>query len=94
MRQSIERKRIMADIDPPGSGAADGAPQPAIPAMPSLEDLQHWTGVIGSAQQTLMESFAQAMAAVPAGGTTPPAPCQSRIRSPSSARRASSGPKA
>ena len=42
------------------------------PAMPSLMDVQHWTGVIGQAQQMLMEHVAETMASAPAGLALPP----------------------
>ena len=48
----------------------DGTPDPlapdgpaAPPAAPSLEELQHWTGVVGSAQQLMMEHLSKAMTA-------------------------------
>ena len=36
------------------------------PAMPSLEDMQHWTWVMGRAQQLMMEHMARQMGEVPA----------------------------
>lgn len=35
--------------------------------IPSLEEVQHWTGVMGQAQQMLMEQVAETIANVPAG---------------------------
>jgi len=48
----------MADNDTKEADAASAAP--AFPT-PSLEDLQHWTFVMGRAQQLMMEHLAQAM---------------------------------
>ncbi|MBA2771385.1 MAG: hypothetical protein H0U34_05135, partial [Sphingomonas sp.] len=43
-------------------------------AMPSLEDWQHWTWVMGRAQQMLMETWAEGLkTAQPAAATAPPA---------------------
>src|SRR5687768_1809836 len=49
-------------------------------ATPSLEDWQHWTWVMGRAQQMLMEAWAEGLkqaqpgaAAAPAWGAFPPA---------------------
>ncbi|ARR55998.1 MULTISPECIES: PHA/PHB synthase family protein [Sphingomonadales] len=42
--------------------------------LPSLEEVQHWTGVIGQAQQMLMEHMAEAMAQAPADLSLPPMP--------------------
>ena len=41
-------------------------------ALPSLEDMQHWTGVIGRAQQLMLEQMSEAMvtAGAGAGGNT------------------------
>ncbi len=40
----------------------DTAPAPtAAPALPTLEDLQHWTSVMGRAQQLMMEFMAKQM---------------------------------
>ena len=47
------------------TGAAD---------LPSLEDVQHWTGVIGQAQQMLMEHMAETMAVAPDELRLPPVP--------------------
>lgn len=41
-------------------------------AMPSLEDVQHWTGLIGQAQQMMMEHVAETMANGSAEMTLPP----------------------
>ena len=41
-------------------------------SMPSLADVQHWTGVFGQAQQMLMEHAAEAMANAPADLAMPP----------------------
>ena len=49
----------MADsVEQAGGKGASPAEQPAF-AMPSLEELQHWTGVIGRAQQLILEHAAQ-----------------------------------
>ncbi|MES2495550.1 MAG: class I poly(R)-hydroxyalkanoic acid synthase [Pseudomonadota bacterium] len=50
----------------PGSGGAT--------ELPSLADVQHWTGVIGQAQQMLMEHMAEAMAQTPADLPMPSMP--------------------
>ncbi|HEX8402433.1 MAG TPA: class I poly(R)-hydroxyalkanoic acid synthase [Allosphingosinicella sp.] len=42
----------MADTD-------TAPPPPAAPALPTLQDLQHWTSVMGRAQQLMMEFLAQ-----------------------------------
>jgi polyhydroxyalkanoate synthase len=42
--------------------------------MPSLAEVQHWTGVVGQAQQMLMEHMAEAMANAPAGMALPKLP--------------------
>jgi polyhydroxyalkanoate synthase len=42
--------------------------------LPSLEEVQHWTGVIGQAQQMMMEHMAEAMAQAPGGEAFPPLP--------------------
>jgi polyhydroxyalkanoate synthase len=44
----------MADTD-------TAPPPPASPPLPTLEDLQHWTSVMGRAQQLMMEFMAQQM---------------------------------
>jgi polyhydroxyalkanoate synthase len=49
----------MADQTDP---ARDAGPKAALPPTPSLEDMQHWTWVMGRAQQMMME---QGMAAMP-----------------------------
>ncbi|KQX25944.1 MULTISPECIES: PHA/PHB synthase family protein [unclassified Sphingomonas] len=47
-------------------GKERGAPGKGDPvALPSLEEVQHWTGVIGQAQQMLMEHVAEVMARAP-----------------------------
>ena len=56
----------MADTPYPAKPAAADVP------IPSLEELQYWTGVMGSAQQRMLEHMAQAMAA--ATGKAPAAP--------------------
>ncbi|MEA2999455.1 MAG: poly[(R)-3-hydroxyalkanoate] polymerase subunit PhaC, partial [Sphingomonadales bacterium] len=43
----------------PGAGAA-------LPPLPSLEEMQHWTGVMGRAQQMMLEHVAKAMGEAPA----------------------------
>ena len=60
----------MAEIGDDWSGPGDGA---AVD-MPSLAQIQHWTGVIGQAQQMLMEHVAATMAAVPAELALPSLP--------------------
>jgi len=40
--------------------------------VPALEDMQHWTWVIGRAQQLMMEHFAQQLAKVPERAVPPP----------------------
>lgn len=53
--------------------AAAPEPQPAAPeAQPSLGELQHWTWVLGRAQQMLMEQGFDLMAMVPPTPKTPP----------------------
>jgi len=42
-----------------------------VPALPALEDVQHWTGVIGQAQQMLMEHMAETMANAPGEARLP-----------------------
>lgn len=39
--------------------------------IPSLEEVQHWTGVMGQAQQMLMEQVAESIANVPVGAVMP-----------------------
>ncbi len=39
---------------------------PPAPTLPSLEDMQHWTYVMGRAQQLMMEHVARRMAEAPA----------------------------
>ncbi|RHW16888.1 class I poly(R)-hydroxyalkanoic acid synthase [Sphingomonas gilva] len=46
----------------------DSADTTTLPPMPSLEDLQHWTWVVGRAQQMMMEFGLEAMKKAPAGG--------------------------
>jgi polyhydroxyalkanoate synthase len=46
----------------------DSADTTVLPPMPSLEDMQHWTWVIGRAQQMMMEFGAEAMKQAPAAG--------------------------
>ncbi|WP_340313999.1 PHA/PHB synthase family protein [Rhizorhabdus argentea] len=41
-------------------------------AMPSLGDVQHWTGLLGQAQQMMMEHVAETMASAPAELKLPP----------------------
>ena len=58
-----------------GTGDDKGTVQEADPReMPSLADVQHWTGVIGQAQQMLMEHVAEAMANAPAEMALPAMP--------------------
>jgi polyhydroxyalkanoate synthase len=42
--------------------------------IPSLEEVQYWTGVMGQAQQMLMEQVAETIANVPAGSGLPAIP--------------------
>jgi polyhydroxyalkanoate synthase len=42
----------MADQDTKDAGASE---TPATPPIPTLEDLQHWTWVMGRAQQMMIE---------------------------------------
>ena len=51
-------------------------PEPVPNAIPSLEDLQYWTGVMGSAQQMMLEHFARTMAAAKDRPTPPLLPLQ------------------
>ena len=39
----------------------EGAEAPATPPIPTLEDMQHWTWVMGRAQQMMMEHLAAQM---------------------------------
>ena len=48
-----------------------GPPPATAPALPTLEEMQHWTGVIGRAQQLMMEYSARQMLRA---AETPPAP--------------------
>ncbi|MFM9828339.1 MAG: PHA/PHB synthase family protein, partial [Sphingomonas sp.] len=50
----------MADI------AAPPLPEHALPPLPSLEDMQHWTWVMGRAQQMMLEAGLQTMQEKPA----------------------------
>ena len=36
------------------------------PTMPTLEEMQHWTGVMGRAQQMMLEHVARSMGEAPA----------------------------
>ena len=54
----------MAEQETKGPGAAAGAPP-----LPTLEEMQHWTWVMGRAQQMMLEHVAKA-----AGEATPPQP--------------------
>jgi polyhydroxyalkanoate synthase len=66
----------MADQDTAGKTGAAGA----MPPLPTLEEMQHWTAVMGRAQQMMMEHLAGQMggagvaaaAAPPAAGTPLP----------------------
>ncbi|RYD96380.1 MAG: class I poly(R)-hydroxyalkanoic acid synthase [Sphingomonadales bacterium] len=60
----------MAEIGEEWGGPKEG---PAF-EMPSLAEVQHWTGVIGQAQQMLMEHVAETMANAPAELTMPNLP--------------------
>ncbi|KRB86355.1 poly(R)-hydroxyalkanoic acid synthase [Sphingomonas sp. Root710] len=60
----------MAEIGEDWGKAGDGAGA----QLPSLADIQHWTGVIGQAQQMLMEHVAETMAHAPADLALPPLP--------------------
>jgi polyhydroxyalkanoate synthase len=48
----------------------DSADTTTLPPMPTLEDMQHWTWVIGRAQQMMMEFGAEAMKQAPSGGAS------------------------
>ena len=51
----------------------DTAPPPgAAPALPTLEDLQHWTSVMGRAQQLMMEFVSRQMLESQAAGIAAP----------------------
>ncbi|KKC26629.1 PHA/PHB synthase family protein [Sphingomonas sp. SRS2] len=60
----------MAEIDEDWGKTVDGENA----HTPSLTEVQHWTGVIGQAQQMLMEHVAEAMANAPADLTLPAMP--------------------
>jgi polyhydroxyalkanoate synthase len=57
----------MADPDTKDAEAPAAAPSPA----PSLEDMQHWTWVMGRAQQLMMEHLSQQMGAAAAQAPDP-----------------------
>jgi len=57
--------------DEMGDSGARGAAGGSAAAMPSLGELQHWTGVLGQAQQMLMEHVAAAMEKAPGDFTMP-----------------------
>jgi polyhydroxyalkanoate synthase len=46
---------------------------PAAPALPTLEEMQHWTFVMGRAQQMMLEHVAKSMAEAPAASADPSA---------------------
>ncbi|MBV8686403.1 MAG: class I poly(R)-hydroxyalkanoic acid synthase [Alphaproteobacteria bacterium] len=48
------------------SDAPAGAGGAAAPALPTLEEMQHWTWVMGRAQQMMLEHVAKAMGEAPA----------------------------
>jgi polyhydroxyalkanoate synthase len=48
----------MADSEVRGEGQPEGSQEPPV----TLEDMQHWTGVIGRAQQLMLEHMADAVA--------------------------------
>jgi polyhydroxyalkanoate synthase len=53
----------------------DTAPAPtAAPALPTLEDLQHWTSVMGRAQQLMMEFMAKQMSEAQTTAISAPQP--------------------
>ena len=54
----------------------DPATPTAAPSAPSLEELQYWTGVMGSAQQMMLEHVSQAMAAATGKAGAPAFPAQ------------------
>ena len=60
----------MAEIGDTAQASSDDLGLP----MPSLEDVQHWTGLIGQAQQMMMEHVAETMANGSAEMTLPPLP--------------------
>lgn len=49
-----------------GEDSGDRGAAGPVSALPSLAEIQHWTGVIGQAQQMMMEHFAEAAAKVQA----------------------------
>ncbi len=53
----------MVDLGEKRTGADAGD---SAMAMPSLDDIQHWTGIMGQAQQMLMEHVAGSMGKMPA----------------------------
>jgi polyhydroxyalkanoate synthase len=56
-------------------GEDQGGPKGGVTfEIPSLEEVQHWTGVMGQAQQKMMEYVAEAMANAPAHLALPPMP--------------------
>jgi polyhydroxyalkanoate synthase len=53
----------------------DSATQPkaeTLPPLPTLEEMQHWTSVMGRAQQMMLEHVARNMGEAAAAGTAPP----------------------
>jgi polyhydroxyalkanoate synthase len=52
--------------------ASTTKPGEAPSSLPPLEEMQHWTGVMGRAQQMMMEHVAKAMGETPAGNEGPP----------------------
>jgi polyhydroxyalkanoate synthase len=63
----------MADTD-------TAPPQTATPAVPTLEDLQHWTSIMGRAQQLMMEFTAKQLTEAQAKGL--PSPAQPSFQMP------------
>jgi polyhydroxyalkanoate synthase len=68
--------RTLAMAEQDSAQKAAGA-APAMPPLPTLEEMQHWTAVMGRAQQMMMEHLAgqagaAAAAAPPAAGTPLP----------------------
>jgi len=57
---SLKKLRLGADM-----ADKDGGPGEGQGTMPTLAELQHWTGVIGQAQQMMLEQMAETMATLP-----------------------------
>ncbi len=44
-----------------GEQASEAKPGDPAASIPTLDELQHWTGVLGQAQQMILEHFAENM---------------------------------